>query len=79
MPIGPSTNPAAIRAHMREADQAARRLILQAAHLEKRARRPRADRVEREWLEARALELRADAHALLAEISALSGQVAAAA
>jgi ABC-type phosphate transport system auxiliary subunit len=79
MPAGPSTDAIAIRAQVREADQAARRLILQAAHLEKRARRPRADQLERVRLEARALELRADAHALLAEISALSGQVATAA
>jgi hypothetical protein len=35
--------------------------------------------MERASLEARALQLRADAHALLAEVSELSGQVAAAA
>ena len=75
----PSTDATAIRAHVREADQAARRLILQAAHLEKRAHRPRADPIERVSLEARAPQLRADAHALLAEVSELSGQVAAAA
>jgi hypothetical protein len=79
MSPGPSTDATAIRAHVREADQAARRLITRAAHLEKRARRPAADPTERVSLEARALQLRADAHLLLAEVSALSGQVATAA
>jgi hypothetical protein len=74
----PSTDAPAIRAQVREVEYAARRLILRAAHLEKRARRPRADPIERASLEARALELRDDAHALLAEVSELSGQVAAA-
>jgi hypothetical protein len=79
MATGSPTDATAIRAHVREADQTARRLILQAAHLEKRARRPRADQVERMSLESRALALRADARALQAEVSELSGQVAAAA
>jgi hypothetical protein len=79
MPTGTSTDAAVIRAHVREADQAARRLIMRAAHLEKRARRPRADPTESVSLEARALELRADARALLAEVSELSSHVAAAA
>jgi hypothetical protein len=74
----PSIDAAAIRAHVREAEHAARRLIVRAAHLEKRAQRPRADELERARLEARALELRKDAHALLAEVSELSGQVLAA-
>jgi hypothetical protein len=78
MPTGPSTDAAAIRAHVREADHAARRLIMRAAHLEKRARRLRTDSLERVSLEARALGLRADAHALLAEVSELSGYIVAA-
>jgi hypothetical protein len=78
MSAGPSIDPTAIRAHVRETEHAARRLIVRAAHLEKRARRPRADPLERLSLETRALELRADAHALLAEVSELSGQVTAA-
>jgi hypothetical protein len=75
---GRPTDVTAIRAHVREADHAARRLIVRAAHLEKRARRPGANASERASLEALALELRADAHALLAEVSELSGRVAAA-
>jgi len=66
------TETVAIRAQVRESEQAARRLILRAAHLEKRARRPRADAGERNSLNAQALELRADAEALLAKISELS-------
>jgi hypothetical protein len=79
MSTGTSTDAAAIRAHVREADQAARRLIMRAAHLEKRARRPRADPAESMSLENRARELRADASALLAEVSELSSHIAAAA
>jgi len=78
MPEGLATDATAIRAHVREAEHAARRLIVRAAHLEKLARRPRTDPVERVSLDARAVELRADARALLAEVSALSGQVIAA-
>ena len=78
MPEGPSTDVIAIRAHVREAEHAARRLIVRAAHLEKLARRPRTDPTERLSLDARAVELRADARALLAEVSELSGQVMAA-
>jgi hypothetical protein len=78
MPAERSTDAIAIRAHAREAEHAARRLIMRAAHLEKRARRPRADPIEQASLEARALELRADARALLAEVSELSSQVTAA-
>lgn len=61
-----------IRNHVREAEQAARRLLERAAHLEKRAGRPRADPAERLSLTARARELREDAEVLLAEISELS-------
>jgi hypothetical protein len=78
MSTGTSTDAIAIRAHVRESEHAARRLIVRAAHLEKRARRPRADPVEKASLEARALELRADARILLAEVSELSGHIAAA-
>ena len=66
----------AIRAHVREAEQAARRLIVRAAHLEKRAQRTRTDATERLSLTARARELRADAGVLLAEVSELSRRVA---
>ena len=51
-------------------------MIVRAAHLEKRAQRPRADAAERLSLMARARELRADADALLAKVSELSRQVA---
>jgi hypothetical protein len=78
MSAGQSTDAIAIRAHVRESEHAARRLIERAAHLEKLARRPRANPMERVSLEARALELRADARVLLAEVSELSGRVAAA-
>jgi hypothetical protein len=60
------TEAVALRSHVREAEQAARRLIL------------RADAAERLSLNARAQELRADAEALLAEISELSRRVTAA-
>jgi hypothetical protein len=70
------TETAAIRAQVRESERAARRLIVRAAHLEKRARRPRADTAERNSLNAQARELRADAEALLAKISELSRQAA---
>jgi len=70
------TDPIAIRAHLRESEHAARRLIMRAAHLEKLARRPRAGAAERLSLNARATELRADAEALRTEISELSRRVA---
>ncbi len=76
MPAQGTIETTAIRAHVREAEQAARRLIVRAAHLEKRALRPRADVAERLSLTVRARELRSDAHALLAEVSELSRQVA---
>jgi hypothetical protein len=78
MPEGRSTDATAIRAHVRETEHAARRLIVRAAYLEKLARRPRTDPIERVSLDARAVELRADARALLAKVSELSGQVMAA-
>lgn len=70
------TEPMAIRAHAREAEHAARRLIMRAAYLEKLAQRPRASTAERVGLNSRARELRADAAALLAEISELSRRTA---
>jgi len=70
------TDPTTIRAYVRDSEHAARRLIVRAAHLEKLARRPRTDAAERLGLTARALELRADAAALRAEISELSRRVA---
>jgi hypothetical protein len=76
MPPQVTIETTAIRAHVREAEQAARRLIVRASHLEKRAQRPRADAAERLSLTARARELRADADVLLAEVSELSRQVA---
>lgn len=69
-------DPIAIRSYVREAEHAARRLIIRAAHLEKRARRPRADAAERLSLTTRARQLRADAEALQAQVSELSRQVA---
>jgi hypothetical protein len=71
-----TTEPTAIRAQVRETERSARRLIVRAAYLEKLARRPRAGAAERLSLETRALELRADAATLLAQISELSRQVA---
>jgi len=67
--------PLKVRAHVREAEQAARGLIVRAAHMEKRAGRPRADELERMRLRSQAQELRAAAALLLAEISELSRQV----
>ena len=69
---------ASILSHVREAELAARRLLARAAHLEKRAQRPRADATERDRLNARARELRSEAQALLAEIAELSRRVTAA-
>ena len=63
------------RSHAREVDHAARRLIVRAVHLEKLARRLRADSDERVRLEARARDLRLAAEALLSEVSELSKQV----
>jgi hypothetical protein len=70
-----SFDPLRVRADVREAEQAARRLIARAAHLEKRAGRPRTDSDERMNLAAKARELRAAAEPLLAEISELSRRV----
>lgn len=66
------TAPFSIRARVREADQAARHLILRAAYMEKRAERARAGSVERMQLDARARELREAAETLLSEVSELS-------
>jgi hypothetical protein len=74
---GAVTDATAIRAHLREAEHAARRLIDRAAHLEKRAARAQADSAERMRLDGSARELRAAAQALMAEISELSRQVVA--
>jgi hypothetical protein len=70
--------PAEIRVIARESEQAARRLITRAAHLEKRASRSRIDRNERSDLNSRAQELRAAAEVLLAEVCELSRQASAA-
>jgi hypothetical protein len=70
--------PAVLRAHVREADQAARRLLARAAHMEKRASRARVGSIERVNLDDRARELRAAAQALLTEVSELSRRVTAA-
>jgi hypothetical protein len=67
-----------VRAHVREAEHAARWLIARAAHMEKRAGRPRIDATERVSLDAKARELRADAGALLGEIAELVRQLRAA-
>jgi hypothetical protein len=71
----PSIEATAVRVHVREAERAARGLIVRAAHMEKRAGRPRTDSTDRLSLNARARELRADAEVLLAEISELSRRV----
>jgi hypothetical protein len=63
-----------IRAQMRESDRASRRLIGQAAHIEKLARRARPGSSERVNLNAKAHELRTAARLLLAEVSELSRQ-----
>lgn len=67
--------PFSIRARIREAEQAARNLIVRAAYIEKRAERARADSAERLELNARARELREAAEVLRAEISELSHDV----
>ena len=67
-----------LRALTRESEQAARRLIARAAHLEKRATRPRIDQTERSDLNSRAQELRAAAELLLTEVCELSRQARAA-
>ncbi len=67
-----------IRALVRESERDARRLIGRAAHLEKLARRARADSGERQNLNARAQELRTAAAVLLAEVSELSRRARAA-
>jgi hypothetical protein len=64
-----------VRAHVRKAEHAARWLIARAAHMEKRAARPRIDAAERVSLDATARELRADAGALLSEIGELVRQM----
>jgi hypothetical protein len=60
------------RTRAREADRAARSLIARAAHLEKRAERPRVPPSERTHLNARARELRTAAELLLTDISEVS-------
>ena len=72
---GSSPDAGLVRSQAREAEHAARRLIMRAAHLEKLARRPRVGSPERISLEGRARDLRATADALLAEVSELSRQV----
>ena len=67
-----------LRALTRESEQAARRLIARAAHLEKRAGRPRIDQRERSDLNSRAQQMRAAAELLLAEVCELSRQAIAA-
>jgi hypothetical protein len=74
-PAPPPVQAALVRAHVREAEHAARRLIARAAHMEKRAARPRTALSERTRLDATARDLRAAADVLLAEISELSRQV----
>jgi hypothetical protein len=76
MLAGPSTDVVTIRNHLRDADQAARRLIARAAYMERLARRPGASSTERARLDDRAQELRGAAAALSAAICDLSRQVA---
>jgi hypothetical protein len=64
-----------IHLHIRESEHAARRLIARAAHLEKRASRPRTDAAERLSLTGTAGQLRAAAAELLLEVSDLSRRV----
>jgi hypothetical protein len=63
---------AAIRARVRQSDQAARRLLDRAAHMEKSARRPALKARERHDLNEQALELRAAANRLLADVCELA-------
>ena len=67
-----------IRALARETEQAARRLLSRAAHLEKRASRPRTDPSECANLKSQAVELRTAADLLLVEVCELSRQARAA-
>lgn len=71
-----TTAPFSIRARMREAERAARDLIVRAAYFEKRAERAHTNSDERINLDARARELREAAGVLRREISELSRQVA---
>jgi len=72
MSAEPKTTPFSIRLRRREAEQAARNLIVRAAYIEKRAGRARLDSAERASLDARARELRDAAELLRTEISELS-------
>jgi len=67
-----STEAGEILALVRETDQAARRLLTRAAHLERLAGRCRTDGIERADLDSHAEELRAAAELLLVEVCALS-------
>jgi hypothetical protein len=69
-----SLDAAEIRAVARESEQAARRLISRAAHLEKRAKRSWSDPAERSELNSRARELRSAAAHLLDEVCELARQ-----
>jgi hypothetical protein len=70
--VDPAPPTSEARAHAREAEQAARRLIARAAHLEKRAGRLRIGATERMSLDAKARELRAEADLLLSEVAELA-------
>lgn len=75
MPIQALTDASVIRAHVRESEQTARRLISRAAYLEKLAGRPRTGEAERLSLETTARDLRAAADKITGEICALCRQV----
>jgi hypothetical protein len=66
---------AAIRSRVRQSDRAARQLLDRAAHIEKSARRPALSARERQHLNEQALELRAAANRLLADVCELAAQL----
>ena len=72
-----ATETIAVRARVREAEQAARGLLARAAHMEKRAGRRQVHLAERTTLHDRAQELRTAADALWREICELSWHLAA--
>lgn len=73
-----TTDAGLARNHVREAEHAARRLMVRAVHLEKLARRSQVGSAHRAGLEARARDLRLTADTLLTEVCELSKQVKAA-
>jgi hypothetical protein len=73
-----TTDAGLARSHVREAEHAARRLMMRAVHLEKLARRSQLGSAHRASLEARARDLRVTADGLLTEVCELSRHLRAA-